>query len=112
VSRRQYRDFCFLDLFAVSILHFVISCHQQPAIPVAEAYDLGVLDVSLDISILIAKPLRKSLNCESGCSQADGDRFGCKAFIEKEDAFLTPLFDVDQGALALFPPCRGLSRNP
>lgn len=68
VRSRQYGHFCFLDFFAVSILHFVISCHQQPAIPVAEAYDLGVFDVSLDISILIAKPLRKSLDRESGCS--------------------------------------------
>jgi hypothetical protein len=27
--------------------------------------------------------------------KADGDGLGCKAFVEEEDTFLTPLFDVE-----------------
>lgn len=76
VSGRQNSDFSFLDFLAMSILHLVISRHEHPAVLVTEPYNLRVFHVASNAAIFIPKPLRKSLNGESGCSKAHSDRLG------------------------------------
>jgi hypothetical protein len=78
----------------------------------AESDDLRVLYIFSDIPIVILEPFREPLNSKSGCSQADSHRLGGKAFVEKKDTFLTPLFDVYQGGLVLFLRRYGQAHNP
>ena len=85
----------------MGILHLVVFRHQQPSILMAEANNFGVFHVALRVTAFILKPFMKPLDGKTSRSQTHGDRLGCKTFVEKKNAFLTPLFDVSQCVLVL-----------
>jgi len=76
VCRREYCHFRPFYLFAMRILHFVISSDEQPTILVTESNDLRVFDVPPYLTVLICEPLRESLDRESCRSQAHSHRLG------------------------------------
>lgn len=85
----------------MSVLHLMIPRDEQPSVFVAKLDDFGVFHVSPGLTILVFKPLWEPLHGETRCSEAHSNRLGGKAFVEKEDAFLTPFFDVYQCASVL-----------
>lgn len=50
----------------MKVFHFVIPSKKQPTVLVAELDNFGVFNILLCFTIFIDKPLRKSLNSETG----------------------------------------------
>ncbi len=68
----------------------------------AKTDDFRIFYVLSELAVPVSKPLVESLYSETCRSETRGDRFGCEAFVKEQNAFLTPLFDVYQSALAPF----------
>ncbi len=67
----------------------------------AEVNNFGVFYIGPHLTAFIFKPFVKPLDGKTSRSQTHGDRLGCKTFVEKKNAFFTPLFDVSQCVLVL-----------
>ena len=85
----------------MGILHLVVFRHQQPPILMAEPNNLRVFHIALCLTAFIFEPFMKPLDSKTSRSQTHGDRLGCKTFVEKKNAFFTPLFYVSQCVLVL-----------
>src|SRR5260370_26230107 len=67
----------------------------------AEVNTLGLFHIGPCLTAFIFEPFMKPLNGKTSRSQTHSDRLGCKTFVEKKNAFFTPLFDVSQCVLVL-----------
>jgi len=107
----KYCHLCFLDFLPMGVFHLVIFCKKKPAVLVTKANDFRIFDVLLFLARCVFEPFGKSLHGESSRPQTSGYRLSREAIVEKENAFLTPLFDVCQcaGGLGVLSPSRGQS---
>lgn len=102
MSGRQYCYISFFEFPGMEIPHIGVFCQEEPSRFIAEPNYLWIKNVIALPIIRIAKPFREPLDCESSGSEPCCYRFSRETVIKKQNAFLTPLFDVHQGELSPF----------